>query len=69
LSSRKEGDPQRIFDAASELIEGFEQLDQAAAGSVDVRSQPARVLDDIKAGSIRVLMSSLLKKFDDEGLR
>jgi len=64
-----QGDPRRIFDAASELIDGFEQLDQAVAGSVDVRLQPVTVLDDIKAGSIRVLLSSLLKKIDDEGLR
>jgi hypothetical protein len=64
-----QGDPRRIFDAASELIDGFEQLDQAVAGSVDVGLQPVMVLDDIKAGSIRVLLSSLLKKLDDEGLR
>jgi hypothetical protein len=64
-----QGDPRRIFEAASELIDGFEQLDQAVAGSVDVRLQPVMVLDDIKAGSIRVLLSSLLKNIDDEGLR
>ncbi|SHG25740.1 hypothetical protein [Bradyrhizobium erythrophlei] len=63
-----QGDPRRIFDAASELIDGFEQLDQAVAGSVDVRLQPVMVLDDIKAGSIRVLLSSLLKKIDEAKL-
>ena len=64
-----QGDPRRIFDAASELIDGFEQLDEAVAGSVDVKLQPLMVLEDIKAGSIRVFLSSLLKKIDDEGLR
>jgi hypothetical protein len=64
-----QGDPRRIFDAASELIDGFGQLDEAVAGSVDVRLQPTIVLEDIKAGSIRVLLSSLLKNIDDEGLR
>jgi hypothetical protein len=64
-----QGDPRRIFDAASELIDGFAQLDEAVAGSVDVKLQPTMVLDDIKAGSIRVSLSSLLKKIDDEGLR
>jgi hypothetical protein len=64
-----QGDPRRIFDAASELIDGFEQLDEAIAGSVDAKLQPLMVLEDIKAGSIRVLLSSLLKNIDDEGLR
>lgn len=63
------GNPRRIFDAASELIEGFEQLDEAVAGSVDVKLQPLMVLEDVKAGSIRVFLSSILKKIDDEGLR
>ena len=64
-----QGNPRRIFDAASELIDGFEHLDEAVAGSVDVKLQPTMVLEDINAGSIRVLLSSLLKKIDDEGLR
>lgn len=64
-----QGDPRRIFDAASELIDGFEHLDEAVAGSVDAKLQPTMILEDIKAGSIRVLLSSLLKKIDDEGLR
>ena len=36
---------------------------------MDVKLQPTTVLDDIRAGSIRVLLSSLIKKIDDEGLR
>jgi len=64
-----QGDPRRIFDAASELINGFEQLDEAVAGSVDAKLQPTMVLVNIKAGSIRVLLSSIIKKIDDEGLR
>jgi hypothetical protein len=64
-----QGNPRRIFDAASELIDGFEQLDEAMAGSVDVRLQPLMVLEDVRAGSIRVFLSSVLKNIDDEGLR
>jgi hypothetical protein len=64
-----DGNPRRIFDAASELIGGFQQLDEAVAGTVDVRLQPTIVLEDIKAGSLRVLLSSLLKHIDDEGLK
>ena len=64
-----QGDPRRIFDAASELIDGFERLDEAMAGSVDASIRPLMVLEDIEAGSIRVWLSSFLKKIDDEGLR
>lgn len=64
-----QGNPRRIFDAAGDLIDGFALLDEAIAGSVDVKLQPLMVLEDIKAGSIRVFLSSLLKKINDEGLR
>jgi hypothetical protein len=64
-----QGNPRRIFDAAGELIDGFGQLDEAVARSVDVKLQPLMILEDIKAGSIRVFLSSILKKIDDEGLR
>jgi hypothetical protein len=64
-----QGDPRRIFDAASELIDGFEHLDEAVAGSADATIRPLMVLEDIDAGSIRVWLSSFLKKIDDEGLR
>lgn len=64
-----QGDPRRIFDAASEMVDGFEHLDEAIAGSVDVKLQPSMILEDIEAGSIRVWLSTMLKKIDDEGLR
>jgi hypothetical protein len=64
-----QGDPRRIFDAASELIDGFEHLDEAIAGSADATIRPLMVLEDIEAGSIRVWLSSFLKTVDDQGLR
>lgn len=64
-----QGNPRRVFDAASELIDGFERLDEAIAGSIDAKLQPLMVLEDIKAGSIRIFLSNLLKKIDDDGLR
>jgi hypothetical protein len=62
------GDPRRIFDAASELIDGFEELDSAITGSVDASVRPLMVLEDIEAGSIRVFLSSFLKRIDDKAL-
>ena len=43
------GNPRRIFDAASELIDGFERLDGAVASSADIQLQPVMVLEDIEA--------------------
>ena len=65
------GDPHHIFDAASELIDGFEELDylRLITGSVDAKIRPIMVLEDIEAGSIRVWLSSFLKKIDDQGLK
>jgi hypothetical protein len=51
---RGHGNPRRIFDAASELIDGFEDLDRAMAGSIGAKIKPLMVLEDIEAGSIRV---------------
>ena len=63
------GDPRRIFDAASELIDGFEAIDEAVTGSVDVQIRPLMVLEDIEAGSIRVFLKTLLQSIDDKALR
>ncbi len=66
---KAKGNPRRIFNAASDLIDGFEQLDEAVAGSVDSKIHPLMLLEDIKEGSLRVFLSSVLRKIDDEGLR
>ena len=63
------GDPRRVFDAASELISGFEGLDEAVTVSVDSKLRANMVLEDIEAGSIRVWLSTILKKLDDKGLQ
>ncbi|MCK1653061.1 hypothetical protein IVA88_16710 [Bradyrhizobium sp. 149] len=61
--------PTRIFDTASELIHGFEQLDEVITDSIDAKLQPQLVLENVEAGSLRVILSSLLKRIDDQGLR
>jgi hypothetical protein len=62
------GDPRRVFDAASELIDGFEELDSALAGSLDRTLKPLMVLEDVEAGSLRVWLKTVLTKIDDKGL-
>ena len=39
------GDPRRIFDAASLLIDGFEELDEAVASAVDNKIKTLVVLE------------------------
>jgi hypothetical protein len=51
---RGAGDPRRVFDAASALVDGFELLDEALAPSVDQNIRTLMVLEDIEAGSLKV---------------
>jgi hypothetical protein len=67
--AKGEGNPRRIFDAASELIEGFEELDGAVAGSVDSRLRTLMVLEDIEASSLRVFLKTVLENIDDQALK
>jgi hypothetical protein len=63
------GDPRRVFDAASELIDGLEELDGAVAGSVDSKIKTLMILEDIEAGSIKVFLKTLLQSVDDQSLK
>ncbi len=67
--ARGRGDPRRVFDAASRLIDGFEELDAAFTGSIDAQIKTAMVLEDIDSGSIKVWLRSILENIDDKGLR
>ena len=64
-----QGDPRRVFDAASLLIEGFEGLDEAIATSIDAQFETRTVLDDVLPGSLRVFLRTLLNDIDDQALK
>ena len=64
-----EGDPRRIFDAASTLIDAFEVLDKALVESIDVRISPLMVLEDVEGGSIKIFLKNILSRIDDEALK
>jgi hypothetical protein len=66
---RGKGDPRRVFEAASLLIEGFEELDDTIAQSVDVNIRTTTVLHDVTTGSLRVILKTLLENIDDQGLK
>ena len=64
-----EGNPRRVFDAASDLIEAFEVLDSALAVSIDKAIEPLLVLEDVEAGSLKVWLKNILTRVEDEALR
>lgn len=66
---RGEGNPRRVFDSASHLIQGFELLDAAVATSVDKSFDPLLVLEDVESGSLKVILRNILNSIDDEALK
>lgn len=67
--SRGHGDPRRVFDAASRLIDGFEDLDGTVASAIDDNIKSSLVVDDILAGSIKVILRSVFEILDDDSLK
>jgi hypothetical protein len=67
--ARGHGDPRRVFDSASLLIEGFEELDDTIAQSIDAKLRTTTVLDDVETGSLRVILKTILENIDDQGLK
>src|SRR5688500_2924605 len=63
------GDPRRIFDAASALIDGFEILDDALVGSIDSKIETVMVLEDVQASSLKIWLKTLLECVDDDALK
>ena len=63
------GNPRRVFDAASTLIDAFEVLDKALVDSVDVKISPLMVLEDVESGSIKVFLKNILSRIDDDALK
>ena len=63
------GDPRRIFDAASMLLDAFEAVDDAIIGVVDNKIQTLMVLEDVEAESLKVWLKNLLNRVPDEALK
>lgn len=67
--ARGRGDPRRVFDSASLLIEGFEELDDTIAQAIDAKLRTTTVLDNVETGSLRVILRTILENIDDQGLK
>lgn len=64
-----EGNPRRVFDAASLMIEGFERLDDLAVESIDSHIEPLLVLEDVETGSLKIWLRNVLRATDDQALK
>jgi hypothetical protein len=64
-----QGDPRRVFDAASLFIEGLEELEGAVASSVASRIKTLMVLEDVESGSLKIFLKTILQDLDDEALK
>ena len=60
-----QGDPRRVFDAASALIDAFEVLDKALVDSIDVTISTLMVLEDVEASSLKAFFKNVLQRVDD----
>jgi len=63
------GNPSRIFQSITELIDACQEIDKNLARSVDVQIEPVLILEDIQAGSFRVWLRTFLKEIPDETLK
>jgi hypothetical protein len=61
--------PSRVFRAMSELIEGFQSLDNDLVQTFPVKVSPILMLEDIQIGSLRTVMKNVLTGIDDEALK
>jgi len=61
--------PQRIFQAADQMITAFGDFDRMLAKSIDSKIEPVLLLEDIDAGSLLVWLRNILKGIDDGALK
>lgn len=61
--------PTRVFSAASDLIQSFENLDKVLARSIDSSITPVMLLEDVEVGSLKVWLKNALRSTDDQALK
>ena len=63
------GSPSRVFHSMGELIDAFSQLDQVLAGIVAEGARAEIVLDEVRGGSIRSRLRSIIADIPDDALK
>jgi hypothetical protein len=66
---RGEGDPSRVFQTMSGLINSFQSIDTHLASSFDVKLDASLVLDEIESGSIKAKFRDVIQGLPDEALQ
>jgi DNA-binding transcriptional ArsR family regulator len=61
--------PSRVFKCMSMLIDNIQELDQLLIQSIDSNLKPVLLLEDIKEGSLRAWLTTLLREIPDDSLK
>ena len=61
--------PSRVFQAADVMIRALQGLDQTLCAAVDPHIEPAMMLEDIEAASIKIWLKNTLSRVEDDALR
>lgn len=61
--------PSRVFDAMARMIDSFQVVDADLLMPFDVRAETFLILEDIKTGSLRSVLTTMLRSIDDESLK
>jgi hypothetical protein len=60
--------PARVFRAMTRMIEAVEALDRSLIGTFPIRVESVLLLEDVRMGSVRTVLRSVLKGVDDEAI-
>jgi hypothetical protein len=61
--------PGRVFQSMAQMIESFHLIDNDLLVPFDVHAETFLILEDIKAGSLRTVLTTMLRSVDDESLK
>jgi hypothetical protein len=61
--------PGRVFQAMAQMIESFHLIDNDLLLPFDAHAETFLILEDIKAGSLRTVLTTMLRSVDDESLK
>jgi hypothetical protein len=65
---KNSGNPSRVFQVMSDLIDAFQRIDKRLAELIDVNIEPVLLLVDIHSGSIQAWLRIALKSNPDDSL-
>jgi hypothetical protein len=61
--------PSRVFESMARMIDSLQLIDRDLLTPFDLRAQTYLILEDIKIGSLRTVLTTMLRSLDDESLK